>query len=385
MAAINLLVKPASGRCNMRCDYCFYYDEMGKRETASYGLMSEATLKNVIRRTLPRATGLFTLAFQGGEPTVRGLAFFEKVIEYVNQYNQNHVRVQYALQTNGFGMNEEWAAFFAKHHFLIGVSMDGLPEIHDKYRHSAAGGPTYERVINATKLLDKYGVDYNILTVVHREVAENIEAIYETYKKNGWAYLQFITCLDPLGEPRGTREYSLTPEIYGNFMIKLCKLWIRDLKEGFAARDAGKDAYVPWIRTFENYVGIMLGYRPESCEQCGACSVQYVVEADGSVYPCDFYVLDEHRMGNLNTDRLPVIDEKGAALGHVERSLPIPDKCQQCPYYDLCRNGCYRSRVFGESEMTPPTEEGLNYFCESYKMFFDACMGDLEEAKKLVK
>ncbi len=355
MSAIGVLIKPASGLCNMNCDYCFYCDEAEKRKCKSYGMMSEATLKNVIRKTLLRSEGMYSIAFQGGEPTLCGLDFFKKVIEYLDKYNKNNCRISLALQTNGYGINEDWAKFFADNNFLVGISVDGIREIHNKYRHANDGGDTYEHVLNATKLFDKFNVQYNVLTVVHREIAQNVDKLYQNFKERGWNYLQFINCLDPLGEPRGQKEYSLLPKDYEEFLKKLFDLWYEDAK-------AGKQ---PYIRQFENYIGILLGYAPESCEQRGICDRQLVVEADGSVFPCDFYVLDDYKLGNFNEDRLPEIDAKREEIGFVQRSLKLPQECKECKWFRLCKGACYRNR------MTEEGGDGRNYFCEAYKGFFE--------------
>jgi len=369
MPPINLLIKPASGLCNMSCDYCFYCDEAQKREQESYGLMSEKTLKNVIRKAVLAAEGSCTIAFQGGEPTLCGLDFFKKVIEYVHQYNKRGIHIEYALQTNGYGITEEWCQFFAQHHFLIGLSVDGLPEIHDKYRHGRADGcGTYERIMKTAELFDHYGVEYNILTVVHKAVAQNIKEIYKAYRKRGWNFMQFITCLDPLGEERGKQEYSLLPQMYGQFLIDLFDVWYEDLKNNDQ----------PYIRQFDNYVTMMLGYWPESCEQRGTCGIQNVVEADGSVYPCDFYVLDEFCLGNLNNTSMAEIYKKREEIGFIKRSYNHPEECKACRWFKLCRGGCYRSRITENGD-----ETCWNYFCPGYKMFFESCYERLQEAAKI--
>lgn len=352
MPSRSVLIKPASGSCNMRCDYCFYCDEAQKRQQQSYGIMSPETLRNVIKRTLMRTDGVYTLAFQGGEPTLRGLPFFAKAVEYVSKYNKNHAQVQFALQTNGYGIDEAWAAFFREHNFLLGVSIDGREDIHNAYRHGRDGGDSYEHATRAIALFEQYQVEYNILTVVHRRVAENIREIYADYKGRGWNYLQFIACLDPLGEPPGQREYSLTPALYGQFLVDLFECWYQDYRKGAQ----------PYIRQFENYIGILLGRPPEACDQRGHCSIQHVVEADGSVYPCDFYVLDGCCLGNLNTDLLPAIEENARNTNFIARSLPVPAACAHCKWYALCRNGCYRCRT---------GSAGINDYCESYRMLFE--------------
>lgn len=344
----------------MHCKYCFYCDEMAKREQGLYGYMSEDTLKNVIRKTMLQTQRQITYAFQGGEPTLRGLDFFRKVIELEKKYNQNHIEVANALQTNGYALNDEWCKFLKENHFLVGVSVDGTKELHDRYRRSATDkNPTYDIVQSNIRLLEKYGVEYNILTVVTEDMAGSAGKIYDSYKKNHWGFQQYIECLDPLGEAVCQSPYSLTAQSYGKFLTELFDLWYRDYKKGKQ----------PYIRRFENYIGILAGYPPESCEQRGECGIQLVVEADGSAYPCDFFVLDDYRLGNFNTDRLPQMDAKRDEIGFVARSRKIAEKCKSCPYFSLCRNGCQRSR-----EYLPEEDAYINRFCEGYRYFFDHCI-----------
>ena len=363
MPPFSCLMKPSSGMCNMRCDYCFYCDETEKREQASYGFMSEKTLRNIIRRTLPRAEGAASYAFQGGEPTLRGLDFFRYAVELEKRYNRNGVRIQNALQTNGTMIDEEWCRFLSENRFLVGVSIDGTQTAHDRFRHMrSSGGPSWEAAAHATELMDRFKVDYNILTVVHAETAEHIREIYLFYKKRGWRWQQYIACLDPLGEEKGRYPWSLTPEIYGKFLIELFGLWYDDAKQGKQ----------PYIRQFENWLGILLGYVPEACDQIGKCSVQYVCEADGSVYPCDFYMLDRYCLGNFNEDRMEDIDRKREEIGFIKNSLIQDEECKACPYHPLCRGGCRRNRDLSREGL------GRNYFCESYRMFFSECLPRLE-------
>ena len=365
MPAISVMIKPSSGMCNMSCDYCFYRDETQKRSQESYGFMSEKTLKNVIRKTMLRAEGMISYAFQGGEPTLRGLAFFQKVVEYQNQYNKNKIQVHNALQTNGLLIDEDWCRFLKENHFLVGVSLDGTKEIHDTYRHTRKEcGPTFDLVCSAIRLMESYGVDFNILTVVNQAAAENIQEIYSFYRQKKWNYQQYIACLDPLDEPHGQNEYSLAPEQYGQFLIRLFRLWYKDWKKGRQ----------PYIRQFENYIGILLGHFPEACDQRGTCSIQNVVEADGSVYPCDFYMLNDYCLGNFNENRLDEIDARRKEIGFLERSLKLDPDCKHCAYYRLCRGGCQRNR-----DWAPEIQAYQNYFCQSYRMFFDACLNEMEE------
>lgn len=358
MPPINVLMKPASSLCNMSCRYCFYCDEASKREQNSYGFMTEETLKNIIRRTLPRAERTISYAYQGGEPTLRGLEFFERAVHYQKQYNQNRVRVFNALQTNGYAIDEAWCAFLRENDFLVGLSIDGTRDIHDTFRHDRAGSGTYDRILHTAALFDRYGVQYNILTVVTSELAKNAKKVYREYQQLGWRYQQYIACLDPLEEGHGSSPFSLTPEVYGHFLTELFHLWYADIKQGKQ----------PYIRQFENYVGLAAGIQAEACDQRGTCGIQYVVEADGGVYPCDFYMLDSYWLGNFNQDRLDVINAARDKLGFINRSQRLDETCCACQYYALCRGGCQRHR-----DLRPDTEQYTNYFCLGYRMFFEEC------------
>ena len=367
MPAIQVMIKPASGLCNMRCSYCFYVDEMANRRQASYGIMSEQTLENVIMRILETADSYCSIVFQGGEPTLAGLDFYRKCLELEQKYNTKKVKIDHALQTNGYVLDEEWCSFFAQNHFLVGLSVDGIKATHDACRKDAEGQDTYFHVLHAARLLEEAGADFNVLTVVNGRTAPKIRRIYEQYRKLGFKWQQYIACLDPVLEEQGKQDYSLRAEVYGQFLIDLFDLWEIDLKQGRQ----------PYIRQFENYIGILMGQMPESCEQRGVCSLQNVVEADGSVYPCDFYVLDEYRLGNLNAEGFDVIDRGRRESGFLENSCNHTESCKKCPYFGICRGGCRRHR------QQLGTEPGENCFCESYRMFFAACLPRMQEIARL--
>ena len=364
MPPIHLLIKPSSGACNLRCRYCFYHDEMEKREQSCYGFMTPETQESMIRRALEYAEGQCTFAYQGGEPTLIGLDYFRRAEELIQKYNRKNLRIDRAIQTNGFALDEEWARFFAHNRYLVGLSMDGTKETHDRFRVDAGGEGTFRQVQRTAKMFDRVGVEYNILTVVNAQTAKKIQSIYTFFKKNGFRYLQFIPCLDPLGEEPGQRDYSLTPEAYGEFLCRLFDLWYKDLMNGEEVS----------IRQFDNYIQMLMGYPPESCGMSGVCSFQNVVESDGSVYPCDFYVLDEWKLGNLNVNSFPELEEKRKELGFVEESRQIHPDCQKCRCFSICRGGCKRYRE-------PRLETGelrKNCFCRSYEMFFAHAGGRMQ-------
>lgn len=369
MPALSLLIKPASGNCNMRCRYCFYADELDNREIRSYGKMSVDTMHTIVDKAMEYGDYECTIAFQGGEPTLAGLDFYRDLVAYVTAHeNPKKLKIHYALQTNGYLINEEWAAFLGENHFLVGVSLDGLKEIHDRYRLDAAGKGTYQRVISAIRLLEKHQVEYNILTVVTAATARNGQKIYNYFKKNHFGYQQYIECLDPIGEEPGQHEYSLTPEKYGEFLKSMFDAWYLDMRSG---------TYV-YNRYFENLMMIMAGQQPESCNMRGVCGKQWVFEADGSVYPCDFYALDQWRLGNIQENSFEEMDEKRDGLGFIQWSMRQQEGCQKCRWFGLCRNGCRRNREPVTAEHT-----NRNYFCKSYQMFFEYAYPRLEEIYQL--
>lgn len=369
MPALSLLIKPASGNCNMRCRYCFYADELDNREIRSYGKMSLDTMHTIVDKAMEYGDYECTIAFQGGEPTLAGLDFYRDLVAYVTAHeNPKKLKIHYALQTNGYLINEEWAEFLGKNHFLVGVSLDGLKEIHDRYRLDAAGKGTYQRGISAIRLLEKHQVEYNILTVVTAATARNGQKIYNYFKKNHFGYQQYIECLDPIGEEPGQHEYSLTPEKYGEFLKSMFDAWYLDMRSG---------TYV-YNRYFENLMMIMAGQQPESCNMRGVCGKQWVFEADGSVYPCDFYALDQWCLGNINKNSFEEMDQKRDELGFIQWSMRQQEDCQKCRWFGLCRNGCRRNREPVTAENT-----NRNYFCKSYQMFFEYAYPRLEEIYQL--
>jgi len=363
MPPVNLLIKPVSGACNLKCGYCFYCDVASKRPQRSYGSMSLDTLERVIYKTLSYAEHSCTIAFQGGEPTLRGLDFFKHSINFQNFYNKKQIKIENALQTNGYGMDDKFVQFLAENTFLTGISLDGGRETHDAYRKTPEDGGTFGAVVETVGLFKKYNADYNILSVVNNKTGRKCAKTYDFFKRHGMNFLQFIPCLDPLGETPGENAYSLTPEIYGAFLTELFDLWYEDLLKGEH----------PFIRQFENYISILLGYGAESCDMLGVCGRQYVVEADGGVYPCDFYVLPEFKLGDLNENTFEEIDAAREESGFIKYSAGIRDGCKKCEYYRICRGGCKRHRIV-------PGEGGYeNYFCPSFKQFFGYALGRMAE------
>lgn len=364
----HIMIKPVSGLCNMRCRYCFYADEARNRQTANFGRMREDTLRHVIEKTLENTKRRCTIAFQGGEPTLAGLDFFETAVRIVQAANTRGREVSYAIQTNGLAIDEGWCGFFARNRFLVGVSLDGPRALHDLHRTDLQGGDTHGRVLSAIRLLKKNRVDTNILTVVTSSVARNFRRVYDFYAREGFDYQQYIPCLDPLGQARGQAPWSLTPRRFEQYLKTAFDCWYDD-------RVSGNRRF---HRYFDNLLLMMDGRRPEACGMGGVCGMQYVVEADGGVYPCDFYMLDAYRLGSLVTDSFAQIDERRAAIRFIEQSAEPAPECPACRWRPLCRGGCRRDRDYFEQGI------GSNYYCEAYRAFFPYAYPRLEQLHRRI-
>lgn len=335
---LNLLIKPCSSLCNIRCGYCFYLDECESRNVRSYGFMDEQTLEMTVCRAFEYARGSISFSFQGGEPTLCGTKFYENVLEMQKKYNKKKIAVYNSIQTNGTLINEEWAEFLFKNGFSAGISADGTKEAHDKHRSG-----TWDAATAAADLLVSHGVSVNILCVVTNENAKAPEKVYNTLKK--YKYLQFIPCCDKNAPASGERGAFLTPEAYRSFLNGIFSLYYRDYFSDPV-----------YIRLFDNYVGILGGKTPEMCGALGHCACYGAVEADGSVYPCDFYMTDGYRLGNVKENTFSEMFSSDLAKSFVETSYKVPDDCRTCPYRRVCGGGCRR-------------ENGK--YCESYRGFFD--------------
>ena len=361
MRSVTFLIKPASSLCNMRCRYCFYEDISDNRTQKHMGIMTEATAERIISEAfrLISPGGTVTFMFQGGEPTLAGLGFFRSFMALEDRYAKPGVHCHHAIQTNGFCMTGEWAAFFRKHSFLVGLSMDGTQAIHDQFRVDAAGQGTWEKTAAALQLLEAAQVETNLLCVVTAQAAKKPQQIYRALTQLGRHPMQFIPCLDPIEHARGGEFYSLRPEAYGKFLCGLFDCWYRDWKSG---------NYVS-IRTFDDYLRILMRMPPSTCAASGSCGSYLVVEGDGSLYPCDFYVLDQWKIGNIMEMSVQAALAAPASVRFIQEGSRRPESCRTCRYFPLCRGGCKRDW----------TTQHENYYCTSFKTFFSYSLPRLQE------
>lgn len=368
MPPLSILLKPASSACNLRCTYCFYADEARLRAVASHGRMSREVSRALVEKAAGAAEGSVSFLFQGGEPTLAGLDFYRDFVSDVKELLPAGVAVQYAIQTNGLLLDQAWCGFFRENRFLVGLSLDGSRQCHDRFRRDEAGRGTYDRVLRSARLLEGAGVEYNVLTVVTAHLARHIQSVFSQLCREGFRFQQYIPCLDPMEEPRGGRDYSLSPAQYEAFLKTLFDLWYGELERG---------RY--WsVRCFDNLMWMLAGNAPEQCSMLGCCAEQYMVEADGSVYPCDFYGLDQYRLGNILRHSWEELDRTRRELKFIAASRRVPEECARCQWYPLCRNGCRRDRLAEGDEL------GRNYYCRAYAGFFAYALPRLRQAGRLL-
>lgn len=341
MNRFSALIKPASSLCNMRCKYCFYADVADNRLVSSYGVMDRQTSEILIDRVLEhmQQPGEVIFAFQGGEPTLAGLDYFLHFTSYAKEKNAGRCTLRYAIQTNGLVLDESWCRMLKEHEFLVGVSLDGEESLHNYCRPDAKGLGTYSRIKKSIKLLEQAGVEYNILSVVTRQAAKHPQKAFQFYRKNGFNFVQLIPCLKPL-DAKEEGSFDLTPQLYADFYKRFFNEWYEHLQRG---------EYLS-VRQFDNILMMMQGQPPEQCGMRGRCTPQFVVEADGGVYPCDFYVLDRYACGNIKEQSIEEISHSIGIQRFLEDRVPEHPLCSTCRVRRLCGGGCKRYRSFYTSQ-----------------------------------
>lgn len=332
MNNISIMIKPASSLCNLRCKYCFYTDVAQTRREASYGVMTlsilEKMLENIHHSLAPGDQIHF--AFQGGEPSIAGLPFFEKFTALTQSWKE--ISVSYSFQTNATLLTDDWYQFFAKYNYLLGISLDCLPEQHDRSRVTKEGKGTYKIVLNHIRLLQKYKVDYNILCTLTAPIARHPQKVWSLLERMDFRYVQFTPCLADLNQ-QGKNLYALTPQLYADFYQYIFSQWAEQFQRGNYRS----------IKLFDDLVNLLAFGLPTSCGIDGHCQPQLIVESNGNVYPCDFYCLDEYLLGNMLTDDLHTLLKRSRASSskNAENSLTL---CCTCPYAHFCGGGCKRMR-----------------------------------------
>lgn len=363
MKNISFLIKPASSLCNLKCKYCFYADVSEHREIENNGIMSETVMSALIQEAFQQLDdkGIVTFAFQGGEPTVAGINYFKLFTQMVKAKQKKNQKVNYSIQTNATLLNDEWCLFLKQHDFLVGVSLDGYQENHDLFRITKNNQATYQQTMDAIELLRKYKINFNVLTVLSKQLAKNPQKLYEFYQNQKIDYIQLIPCLAGLDEEKN--PFACTPKLFASFYKSFFDLWYQEYLCG-KYRSIG---------LFDNLIPMFVDIPPYQCGMLGFCSLQYVVESDGSVYPCDFYVLDEYKGGNINEMSLNEIAESEPFQRFLHEDKAMSKKCDMCPFINLCRGNCKRMNTLYFDDNT----------CGYQEFLFDAASRMIQIAQSL--
>lgn len=352
MKPFQLLIKPASGDCNLACGYCFYRDTVSLYPDARLrmsGERAEALIREMLRYRFPETV----FSWQGGEPTLMGLDFFSHVAECQIRHGRPGQVVGNALQTNGLLLNREWVRFLARYRFLVGLSLDGPREVHDRYRRSPGGEGSFDRVMAAAELLAAEGAAFNILSVVSRAAQDRATEIYRFFRSQGFDHLHFIPCLETDPATGRIASFSATPDGLTRFFGELSGL--RRAEGRTAAAERNMDAFLRLRR--EGRAGL--------CTLDGACGDYLVLEHNGDIFPCDFFVGKEWRLGNMDEGRLADFFEHPLMRRFSEARGWVPRECRACDLGRSCRGGCLKDRLPDRA-----AAPGKSHFCKAVKKLY---------------
>lgn len=364
-----VMLKPAGAHCNLACKYCYYLEKNNLYQNSHRHLMSDEMLEQFTReyieaQTMPQV--LFT--WHGGEPLMRSIDFYKKALELQKKY-ANGKQIDNVIQTNGTLLTNEWCEFFAKNHWLVGISIDGPQEYHDHYRVTPDGKPSWEKVMQGISLLKKHRVEWNAMAVVNAYNAEHPLEFYHFFRDNGCRYLQFTPIVERLTEHEDGRtlasladdreiplaDASVTPQQWGNFLCTIFDDWVR--------HDVGKTFVEIFDCTLANWMGVL----PGICAYSKECGHAGVMEHNGDVYSCDHFVFPEYKLGNIREQSLidMLYGEKQQAFSRLKHTS-LPRQCKECDMEFACHGECPKNRF----EKDKYGEPGLNYLCQGYYQYY---------------
>ena len=372
---LHITSKPVGSRCNLQCKYCFYLekDTVLKKEEI---LMDEKTLEIYTKNYInSQSTPVVEFVWHGGEPLLAGLDFFKKAIEIQKKYS-SHKEIKNSLQTNGILLNEKWGKFLKENRFIVGISLDGPKDLHDKYRVTNNNEGSFDEALEGLKILQKYEIEYNVLACVTEEACIRGVEIYEFFKSVGVEYIQFTPLIERvpteneeeagyrLGIPQileskenvDVTEWSVLPESYGQFLIDIYEKWVRE--------DVGKI----FVMNFEAPLTQWFGNPSPNCIHARQCGKALAVESNGVVYACDHYVYEEHEIGDISKELLKDMVRESIKHGFGrEKEEKLTKECKECPVLIYCWGGCPKHRfIHIEGE-----EFGHNYMCKGYRNFLN--------------
>jgi len=383
---LHVIAKPIGPICNLRCEYCFYLEKESLYAEGETWRMSDATLAAYVRQYIeaqPDAVEEIDFAFQGGEPTLLGIDFFRRAVQLQKEYVPPGKRIHNSLQTNGVLLDDRWCDFLREHGFLVGLSLDGPADLHDRYRRDKQGRRTFDRVIRAMRCLQEHGVEFNVLTCVNRHNGDHPGRVYRFLRDSGVQFVQFIPIVEPLGVALPTGDNgvqsptespptstgsaagnvealvsgrSVRPEQFGRFLIGVFEEWIR--------HDVGQ----VFVRDFDQALAAWAGAGASLCIYAKHCGRATAIEHNGDLYSCDHFVDPQHKLGNIH--RTPIRELANSARQEQfarDKERTLPECCRRCRFLFICNGACPKDRLV----MAPDGQPGLNYLCEGYRLFFE--------------
>lgn len=375
-----VMTKPVGAVCNLACAYCYYLEKANLYKDTSKHVMSDELLEKFIREYIGSQTMhevLFT--WHGGETLMRPLSFYRKVVELQRQYAGGHA-IDNCIQTNGTLLTDEWCEFFKENNWLVGISIDGPQEFHDEYRKNRSGRPSFAKVMQGIRLLNKHGVEWNAMAVVNDYNANYPLEFYHFFKEIGCRYIQFAPIVERLSKHEDGRylatplqpgeqlaDFSVSPEQWGNFLCTLFDEWVRN--------DVGQI----FIQLFDSTLANWVGEQPGVCSMAKTCGHAGVMEFNGDVYACDHYVFPEFKLGNIYQQTLVemMYSERQMEFGQMKQKS-LPSQCRACEFLFACNGECPKNRF----ATTASGEPGLNYLCKGYHRFFKHVAPYMDYMKK---
>jgi len=373
---MHIVAKPIGPLCNLDCEYCFYLEKQALFGAGEKYRMSDEVLSVFITKYVKsQPTPVVDFVWQGGEPTLLGIDFFRRVIELQRPFARQKT-ITNSLQTNGTLLTDEWCDFLKKQNFMVGISLDGPKEIHDRYRRDRQGNGTFDLAMRGLRLLQKHQVEYNVLACVARDTAIRALDVYRFMRDQGVEFIQFTPIVErmpdvmsrqlglrlagpaSLGKEERHNEvtpWTVIPEEYGDFLIAVYEEWVR--------HDVGR----VFVMNFEWALNAWIGNPSPVCIHAGQCGRSLVIEHNGDVYACDHCVYPEYKLGNICTGSLVQMVGKSVQSGFgITKETALPDACRDCEVLAACRGGCPKHRFVQTYDGQP----GLHYLCRGYKKFF---------------
>ena len=375
--AFNIMIKPVGSLCNLKCHYCYYLDKAelyGGREPR----MSEQMLEHFVKEYIA-ANDVNDVFFNwhGGEPLLAGLDFFRNAVAFQQKYS-GEKKIHNTLQTNATLITPEWARFFRDNGFLIGVSLDGPRNVHDRYRGGKGGASVFDRVIRGIMELYRAGVQYNVMATVNRQSEGRALEIYQFLKSAGTRFIQFMPVVEhvrdglivsPETDGAKLAPWSVSAVGFGRFLCDIFDHWVRN--------DVGR----VFVNQFDAALACWCGVQPGLCAMAETCGGNSVIEHNGDLYPCDHFVYADYRIGNvLETDLRTLMNSSKQVRFGIDKRNGLPGKCLRCRWFFACHGECPKHRF----NKTDKGETGLNALCEGYEMFFSHIAPYMEEMKKLL-